>query len=181
MNMRALVLVPILAVAACSSERQPPPQPAPRPQQRPAPAPPPPAPAPAPVGWADLPLTPGSWTYEGRGRINAAIDPVSSATYGVPGAPAFRIACHGPGRAVVLTRYGTAVTGTMAVRTSFGARSLPLTAGSQAAVATLPPRDPFVDSMIFSRGRFSVEVAGLPMLVIPAWPEPARVVEDCRR
>jgi hypothetical protein len=34
--------------------------------------------------------------------------------------------------------------------------------------------------MVFSRGRFTVEVPGAPMLVIPAWPEPARVIEDCR-
>jgi hypothetical protein len=34
--------------------------------------------------------------------------------------------------------------------------------------------------MAFSRGRFMVEAQGMATLVLPAWPEPARVVEDCR-
>jgi hypothetical protein len=29
--------------------------------------------------------------------------------------------------------------------------------------------------------RFAVEAQGAPALIIPAWPELARVVEDCRR
>jgi len=37
-----------------------------------------------------------------------------------------------------------------------------------------------LDAIAFSRGRFSVEAAGTARLVIPAWPEAARVVEACR-
>ena len=44
----------------------------------------------------------------------------------------------------------------------------------------LSPRDPLLDAMAFSRGRFMVEVPGLPTLYLPAWPEVARVIEDCR-
>lgn len=70
----------------------------------------------------------------------------------------------------------------MIVRTSFGMRSLPFAPeqGPQLGTATLTARDPFLDNMIFSRGRISVEVAGTPMLVLPSWAEPTRVVEDCR-
>ena len=68
----------------------------------------------------------------------------------------------------------------MAVRTSFGARSLPVERLPEYATATLAARDPFLDNMIFSRGRISIEVAGSPMLVLPSWAEAARVVEDCR-
>lgn len=42
------------------------------------------------------------------------------------------------------------------------------------------PRDPLLDAMAFSRGRFAVEVQGLPTLYVPSWPEVSRVVEDCR-
>ena len=42
------------------------------------------------------------------------------------------------------------------------------------------PRDPVLDAMAYSRGRFVIEVAGLPTLYLPAWPEVARVIEDCR-
>jgi hypothetical protein len=45
--------------------------------------------------------------------------------------------------------------------------------------APLPAGDPFLDEIVFSRGRFVVETAGA-MMVIPAWPEPAKAVEDCR-
>lgn len=177
--MRVALLLPVILAAGCSSERAPPPQPAPRPQPRavqtPRPVPPPPMPAPAPVGWADLPLTPGTWTYEGAGAST------SSATFSSAGNPAFRLYCEGPTRNVFLQRYGAGASSTMAVRTSSGARSLAATPGAQFATATLAARDPFLDNMIFSRGRFSVEIAGMPMLVLPSWAEPARVVEDCRR
>ena len=72
----------------------------------------------------------------------------------------------------------------MSIQTSFGVRSLPLAAvgGAPAhAGAALAATDPWLDAMAFSRGRFTVGVAGLDLLVIPAWPELARVVEDCRR
>lgn len=191
MHSRALFLLPLVLAAGCSPERRPPPQPAPRPQQQaprpiPRPVPPPaPAPTPAPSGWEDLPLTPGTWTYEGAGAST------SSASYGTPGASVFRIYCEGPTRQVFLQRYGAGAATTMQVRTSFGARSLPVSkgaglspgvsAGAGFATATLAARDPFLDNMIFSRGRISVQTPGTPMLVLPSWAEPARVVEDCRR
>jgi hypothetical protein len=48
------------------------------------------------------------------------------------------------------------------------------------AVAALSPRDTLLDWMAFSRGRFMVQSSGAPTLYVPAWPELARVVEDCR-
>jgi hypothetical protein len=56
------------------------------------------------------------------------------------------------------------------------------------AIAGPPPfialpiaaRDPVLDAMAFSRGRFAIEAAGLPTLYVPSWPEVGRVVEDCR-
>lgn len=70
----------------------------------------------------------------------------------------------------------------MTIRTTFGARALPAGAVDRTAGASanLPVNDNLLDNMAFSRGRFTVEMAGAPMLVIPTWPEPARVIEDCR-
>jgi hypothetical protein len=45
---------------------------------------------------------------------------------------------------------------------------------------SLSPRDALLDAMAFSRGRFIVEQPGQPSLVVPAWAEFGRVVEDCR-
>ena len=44
----------------------------------------------------------------------------------------------------------------------------------------MPARDPLLDAMAFSKGRFALEVAGLPTLYVPSYPEVTRVIEDCR-
>jgi hypothetical protein len=46
--------------------------------------------------------------------------------------------------------------------------------------ATLSAYDPFLDAIAFSRGRIAVSVTGQPALILPAWADAARVVEDCR-
>ena len=45
---------------------------------------------------------------------------------------------------------------------------------------TFNVRDPLLDAMAFSRGRFMVEMGGAQTLVLPAWSELGRVIEDCR-
>ena len=42
-------------------------------------------------------------------------------------------------------------------------------------------RDPLLDAMAFSKGRFAALVSGGPGYYLPAWPEVTRVVEECRR
>ena len=46
--------------------------------------------------------------------------------------------------------------------------------------AQIGATDPLLDALAFSRGRIGLGVSGTPPLVAPAWPEIARVVEDCR-
>lgn len=59
--------------------------------------------------------------------------------------------------------------------------AIPVTGTSRPNVAIeLPARSPTLDEMAFSRGRFAVDVNGLPTLVFPAWAEVGRVIEDCR-
>ena len=127
----------------------------------------PPAPTPN-VAWIDAPLSAGGWTYRQGG----------SAAFGLPGSPTFVIACTGS--RIRLERPGAS--GTMlTVRTSSEARNLPAALSGGGLVAELPASDPLLDAIAFSRGRFAIEAAGTARLVIPAWPEAARVVEDCRR
>lgn len=156
-----MVLAALAAMSACVPKPVAPP-PAPEPAPRPAPAP---APAPPPADWRDLPLTPGGWVY-----ASEAAD--SQARFGAS-APSFTVRCDRASRQIILTREGAAA-GAMTIRTSFGARSFPTSS------ARIGARDPILDSMAFSRGRFTVQVPGTAMLVIPSWPEPARVIEDCR-
>ena len=164
MNMnRAMAMLGILVgVASCAPKREaeavrPPVRTAPLP--RPVPAPSPPLPA---VGWEDMALTPGDWVYREEGP---------SAVYGNA---VFTVRCDRQARQVTLNRGGA--TGALVIRTSYGARTLPGTASG----ATVAANDPFLDQMVFSRGRIAVEAEGQARLVLPTWAEPARVVDECR-
>lgn len=149
---------------------------------RPVPPPPPPPSPPPPTSWADLPLTRGDWAYGAQGGWSEAS--FGGATAPAPGGPLFRIRCDRASNRLTLERFGSTPASTaMIVTTSYGSRSLAAGMspdGPSALGAALDPRDALLDQMIFSRGHFSVEAAGLPRLVIPTWPEAARVVEDCR-
>jgi len=154
----ALILLP-----ACAPRR---PEPAPPPP--PEPAAPPPQPAPPPLAWQDAPASPGDWRLGEEG----------GAVFGAGAAPALIVRCEA-NRQLALVRAGA--TGTsLIVRTSYGERRLPASAGQGGLAARLPAGDPLLDEIAFSRGRFAIEADGAPLLIVPAWPEPARVVEDCR-
>ncbi len=172
---QGVTILLMAGVAACVSAP-------PKPAQPPLLTPPPPAlPAAAPQqDWRDVPLTPGRWTWRG-GAGQASI-----AQFGVAGqAVAFALRCDASTHNVILSRAGnlTAPTATMTVTTSFGPFALAAGNGGgqpPAIVAQATARDPRLDQMAFSRGRFLVDVANQPRLVLPAWPEVARVIEDCR-
>jgi hypothetical protein len=124
-----------------------------------------------------LPLTPGGWVYSAQAEASQAM--FGPAT----GAATFIVRCDRARRQISLWREGTTSGNVMTVRTSGGARNLPLSVQTQPlpyVFSAVPPGDRFLDQIVFSRGRFTVEVPGTGMLVIPAWAEPARVVEDCR-
>ncbi|MDO6416857.1 hypothetical protein Q4F19_20910 [Sphingomonas sp. BIUV-7] len=141
-----------------------------------APTPAPPAPA-APVAtdtdWRDLPLSAGRWSY-------AAEASGSAARFGSPDKPALVIRCDRAARRIHMVLAGTA-TGALTITTSYAGRDLPLVAGAAGqSEASLAAADPFLDRIAFSRGRVSYAVPGQPLLMVPAWAEPARVIEDCR-
>lgn len=79
--------------------------------------------------------------------------------------------CDSARRRIVLAREGSSAP--LRIRTTYGQRAL-------APAAELPADDPLLDEIAFSRGRFTVEGEGLAPLFLPTWPEPARVIDDCR-
>ena len=158
------------AVAACV----PPPQATPAPTPAPAPAPTPsPVPTPAPVptfsSWMDAPLTPGDWAYSG-----------GVARF----AQHLTMRCDRQAGAVEIARAGTSgATTQMIVRAEAMERGIaaqPNESNPSWIVARVPARDPLLDAMAFSKGRFAVELAQLPTLYVPSYPEVTRVIEDCR-
>ena len=168
----------LAALGSCVGAPEPAPAP-PRPVPAPTPAPPPapaPAPAPASAEWRDWPLAPGTWSYRQDARGSIAL-------FGSTGADAqLTVRCDRGRRQVYLSRPGEAPA-QVTIRTSSTLRGLVLrpTGGEPGHVAiALDPRDPLLDAIGFSRGKFVVQEAGRPALVLPAWPEVLRVAEDCR-
>ena len=92
--------------------------------------------------------------------------------------------CNLPERTVTLWRAGSGngqVPMTVLTETVIRPLTGTVQAGPTPGIAvTLNARDPLLDAMAFSRGRFAVETAGLAPLYIPSWPEVSRVLEDCR-
>ena len=108
-----------------------------------------------------LPLTPGQWSY-----FSTATG--SMASYG----SVLSLRCDRATRTITISRIG-AEPAILTIATSSLTRTLP-------ASGRLLANDPLLDAIAFSRGRFGVSVSGQPALVVPAWAEPARVIEDCR-
>ena len=155
------------ALAACTTAPAPPAPP-------PVAAPPPPAAPPPrdlpPVSWQDRTPTPGDWRY---------VDgPNARASYGSADA-LFTVECTGDGHIRFMWPRAAAA-GTIAIRTTSSERALPASAGADGISATLTATDPLLDEIAFSRGRILVQAEGQADLVLPTWPEPARVIEDCR-
>lgn len=174
-------IVPLLALTALLASCAAPPRPQPKPQppviSQPRPVPPAPLPLP-PADWRDAPQTPGTWTW---GLVNGR----STASFGLPGqAPLAMLSCDQTSRQVLLARAGAAPTAVpLAVATTSQRRPLlsdPARGGNGWLVVAFSPRDPLLDAIAFSRGRFALEAAGLETLYLPSYPEISRVVQDCR-
>jgi hypothetical protein len=179
--MRILAALSLLAlVAGCSSQPTPSPSPAPRPVTTPVVVAPQP-PRPATGGdWQDALATPGDWVYRKDERGSVAL-------FGGAGQDAlFVMRCDKAAAKLYLSRAGSKGSdpiGAMTIRTTTGLKSFRAddTGGTPPYVATaLPPSDPHLDAMAFSRGKFLVAMKGMVDLVIPSWAEVTRVVEDCR-
>ncbi|HYW14839.1 MAG TPA: hypothetical protein VE891_01615 [Allosphingosinicella sp.] len=153
-------------LAGCAGKPEPAPAPVREPIVRsaPPPVPAPPPPEPSQQDSPEAPLARGDWTYSGGGGASVA-------RFGPAGAESFSLRCEPGRRRIVLRRAGS--NSALRVRTTFGQRAL-------APGGELPADDPLLDEMAYSRGRFTVETEGLEPLIVPTWPEPVRVVEDCR-
>lgn len=171
------LLATAMAVTSCSAPTVVPPSAPPRSttQTAPRPAPLPPATAFSPgTDWRDMPQTPGDWRYES-----------GIARFGAGGNTLFAMACNRTAGTVTLLRTGSAASPVpMSVITTSIARAMtaqPVPSGQPQLQAALPANDALLDAMAFSRGRFAIDVNGLPSLYLPAWPEVGRVIEDCRK
>lgn len=158
----------LLMLSACVAPQKVAPPPVPQP----TPTPTPPSSPPPPADWRDRPYTPGDWVYARNGAL-------SEARYGEAGAlPRLALTCDRAAQQIRLTWPG-APAGRVTIRTTSGdawRQGAESQAGLQLALAA---SDPLLDQMAFSRGRFLLSSGGQE-LIVPSWPEVARVIEDCR-
>jgi len=165
----------IAMVAACVPASAPP-APLPPPQPAPAPATARPAPAAPPAAnWADAPQTPGTWRYGAQGSY-------SEAAFIGPANQAFaRLRCMTANRLVVLSLPESgAPRPRVTIRSHTATRTLEGQPAGRETLVSFAANDSLLDAMAFARGRFAIEAERLPPLYLPAWPEVARVIEDCR-
>jgi hypothetical protein len=164
-------IVAALALIAASSLHAQTPATAPAPALAPAPVTPPAIPD---LSTA-VPIS-GNWSY-------AATVDGSEAVFLNPGAqPQVVIHCARALRRVTISKTATGAAPFLSIWTSTQTRNLPASfnPATGRVSADLSASDSLLDAIAFSRGRFGVRISGQPSLVVPAWAEPARVIEDCR-
>jgi hypothetical protein len=121
------------------------------------------------------PIT-GTWIYSSAQAGSEASFLNASAL------PQLTIRCTLATRRITIAKAASAAAPLITLWTSTQTRSLPVSFNpiTQRLSADLAANDPLLDAIAFSRGRFGASVSGATALVVPAWAEPARVVEDCR-
>jgi hypothetical protein len=127
----------------------------------------------APVDYANAVPIAGSWSY-------AAASDGSEAAFTDSSARAqLTIHCVRASRQVRISKLASATAPSLFVWTSSTWRNVPATfdTATNRISFTLSAYDPLLDALAFSRGRVAI---GSPALILPAYPEIARVVEDCR-
>jgi hypothetical protein len=133
------------------------------------------APTPAVDYSVALPIA-GGWSY-------ASAADGSEATFRDAGArPQLIVHCARAARQVTIAKPASGAAPFLYVWTTSLSRSLPSSFNPMTArlSATVGAWDPLLDALAFSLGRVAVTVSGQPPLVVPAWAEVARVIEDCR-
>ncbi len=92
------------------------------------------------------------------------------------------IRCTRATRRITIAKPASGAAPFLTVWTSAQTRALPssFNPATQRLSTDVMAYDPLLDAIVFSRGRFGVSVSGAAPLVVPAWAEVARVIEDCR-
>ncbi len=128
--------------------------------------------------WIDWPITQGDWVYRQDERGSIAL-------YGNADQDAIlTLRCDKNQNILYLSRAGNPKTSAkMTIRTSHTLKSYTATAlGDTPAYAAIAikPDDRILDALVYTRGRFAIEVNGLLSVAIPSWAEIGHIVEDCR-
>ena len=121
-------------------------------------------------------VAPGSWGYQSTagGSMARFVDTTGTAR--------LVLQCTRATRRVSVSLTSTVPAASLSLWASIASRNLParFEANAMRVTAEVPAYDALLDAIAFSRGRIAVNMPGGVPLVVPAWPEAARTVEDCR-
>ena len=122
------------------------------------------------------PPLPGNWTFAANADGGEAVFTDAN------GQRQLSLRCVRSIRRVILSKPANAAAATLSVWSSTASKSWPATfdAATARISAQVANWDPVLDAIAYSRGRFAVAAAGQQPLVVPAWADIARIVEDCR-
>lgn len=118
----------------------------------------------------------GSWTYAmTAGGTEARFADAA-------GNPQLWVQCTRATRRVSIARMATGAAPFLTVWSSSLTRQVPgsFNPATNRLTIDLATFDPLLDAIVSSRGRVGYTIGTQPPLVVPPWPEPARVIEDCR-
>ncbi len=178
MSLSACGCVPSVEAPVASPTPAPAPVAVPSPTPTPAPAPPPVVNEPSYENYLDAPQTAGTWMYEAESDETFALFGTSVQE------PVAIIRCDRSTRLVGIGRFGSsAQQATIRIRTETGTHTIqarPRNAGVPLVAAEVNAREPMLDAMAITKGRFALETEGMRTLYLPAWAEVTRVIEDCR-
>ena len=118
----------------------------------------------------------GNWRYTPTATGSEA------SFFSLGGVPQLTIRCTHLTRHIAISKPAAAASATLWVWTSLMVRTMPATfdATTGRVSADLSAFEGIFDAMASSRGRLGFNTAGGTPLVLPAWGDVARVVEDCR-
>ncbi len=128
--------------------------------------------------WIDWPITQGDWVYRQDERGSIAL-------FGKADQDALlTLRCDKDQNSLYFARAGDSKIGAkMTIRTSHTRKTYPATAlGDTPAYVAIAIKadDRILDALIYTRGRFAIEMDGLLSVAIPSWAEIGHVIEDCR-
>ena len=126
--------------------------------------------------WRTAGLTAGGWAYRETATGSEAVFTDARVIRRLV------VKCSRASRRVSLSVASPVPASALAVATTEAERSLPAVFDAQGfqIVAEMAAQDPLLDAIASSRGRFAITASGGSTLVLPAWPEIARSIEDCR-
>jgi hypothetical protein len=126
--------------------------------------------------FSTMPVSAGLWTYQAvpGGSSARCID--------ASGTARFALECSKATRRITLARTSATPAASLFLWASDASRMLAarFEPNAMRVSADLLARDPLLDAIAISRGRIAVTMAGAEPLIMPAWPETARTIEDCR-